>query len=87
MISKEKVRACLTGPIASVRTPFNKDGSIDFDGLRNYVDFIIEAGSKTVLLTAGDSHYLCLSDADIADVTRTAVEQTSGRAMVERCTI
>ena len=82
MISRDKVRACLTGPIASVRTMFSRDGSIDFDGLRSYVDFIVEAGTKTVLLTAGDSHYECLGDSEIAEVTRVTSEQTARRAMV-----
>ena len=57
MIDRDRVREALTGPIASVHTPFNEDGSIDFDGLRRSIDFDIAAGSRTVLLTAGDSHY------------------------------
>ncbi len=70
-ISRAEVRAALTGPIGSVRTPFRKDGSIDYHGLRRIVDFNIDAGSRTVLLTAGDSNYLLLSEAEIAQVTRT----------------
>ncbi len=80
--SRDEVRAHLTGPIASVLTPFNRDGSVDYKGLRNFIDFVISAGSKTVLLTAGDSHYICLSDVEIAEVTKVTVEHTAGRAMV-----
>lgn len=82
MIDRARVRECLTGPIASINTPFKKDGSLDFDGLRNAIDFNIEAGSKTVLLTAGDSHYIALEESEIAEVARVAVEHTAGRAMV-----
>src|SRR5688500_14752521 len=82
MISREEVRKALTGPIGSVRTPFTRDGSIDFDGLRNTIDFNINAGSKTVLLTAGDSHYFILSDREMAEVTKVAAEHTAGRAML-----
>ena len=78
----DEVRAHLTGPIASIATPFNRDGSVDYQGLRNLIDFDIQAGSKTMLLTAGDSHYLCLSDDEIAEITRVTVEHTAGRAMV-----
>jgi dihydrodipicolinate synthase/N-acetylneuraminate lyase len=35
-----------------------------------------------MLLTAGDSHYISLSDDDIAAVSRVVVEHTAGRAMV-----
>jgi len=82
MIDRARVREALTGPISSVRTPFNRDGSIDYDGLRQAIDFNIGAGSKTMLLTAGDSHYIALSDAEIAEVSRTVVEHTAGRAVV-----
>ena len=82
MISREEVRQALTGPIGSIRTPFRRDGTIDFDGLRNTIDFNINAGSKTVLLTAGDSHYFILSDREIGEVTKVAAEHTAGRAML-----
>ena len=63
MVDRDTVRAALTGPIASVRTPFDREGDIDFSALRRIIDFDIEAGSKAVVLTAGDSHYFALSDA------------------------
>ncbi len=81
-MDKQEIRAHLTGPIDSVRTPFQRDGSVDFDGLRNVIEFDLAAGSKTILLTVGDSHYICLSDEEIAQITRVTVEQTRGRGMV-----
>lgn len=81
-MDRTQVREALTGPVASVRTAFLKDGEIDWDGLRTAVDFSIAAGSRTVLLTAGDSHYYALSDREISEVTRLVVEQTAGRALV-----
>ena len=82
MIDRDKVRESLTGPITSIRTPFRKDGTVNFDGLRSTLDFNIAAGSKTMLLTAGDSHYIALSDEEIAEVSRVVVEHTAKRAMV-----
>ena len=81
-MNRDEVRKHLSGPITSIRTPFKANGEVDFDGLRRFLDFCIEAGSKTMLLTAGDSHYACLSDEEIAEITRTTVEQTRRRAMV-----
>lgn len=82
MISIEEVKSALTGPIGSVCTPFNKDSSIDYKGLRNCVEYLIENGSGTILLTAGDSLYTILTEAEIAEVTKAVVAQTAGRAMV-----
>jgi 4-hydroxy-tetrahydrodipicolinate synthase len=81
-MGRQAVRECLTGPIPSIRTPFHRDGSIDFDSLRNIIDAVLAAGAKTVLLTAGDSHFECLSDEEIAEVTRVTCEQTAKRAMI-----
>lgn len=82
MTDPDRVRHSLTGPISSVRTPFTESGEVDYDGLRQTIDFNISAGSRTMLLTAGDSHYIALSDAEIAEVTRVTVEHTAGRALV-----
>ncbi len=82
MKSQEEIRQALTCPVASVPTLFLRDGSIDFDGLRNFVDFTITGGAKTILLTYGDSLYSLLSEQEIAEYTRVTVEHTAGRALV-----
>ena len=82
MVESNWVRQSLTGPVSSVRTPFLRDGAIDYDGLRRAIDFNIAAGSRTMLLTAGDSHYFALSEDEIAEVTRVTVEHTARRALV-----
>jgi len=82
MMSREEIRDALTGPIASIRTPFRRDGAIDFASLRNFLDFCMDAGSKTVLLTHGDSLYTILTDEEVVEVTRVVAEHAGGRAMV-----
>jgi 4-hydroxy-tetrahydrodipicolinate synthase len=82
MPDRAQIREALTGPITSIRTPFNRDGKVDHDGLRNTIDFNIAAGSKTMLLTAGDSHLITLSDQEIADISRIVVDHTAGQALV-----
>ena len=81
-LPRQEIRSALTGPFGSIRTPFNRDGSVDTEGLRNHVERNLENGAGTVLLTAGDSHFHILSDSEIAQVTRVVVEQTAGRALV-----
>lgn len=82
MLDAQAVREALTGPVTSVFTPFCRDGAIDFDALRNYVDFVVAAGSRSVILTYGDSHYDILDDEEVAQITRVVVEHTARRAMV-----
>ena len=82
MISREQVRHHLSGPIASLSTVFNRDGSIDYDGLRSLIDADISGGTKTILLTWGDSLFSLLTDDEIAEVTKVVVDHTGTRAMV-----
>ena len=44
-VSREEVRAALTGPVTSVKIPFQRDGSIDFVGLRTYIEFVLAAAA------------------------------------------
>jgi len=82
MIDKNDVREALTGPVTSISVPFNQDGSIDYASLRHCLDFYIANGSKTMILTHGDSLYSLLSDQEVAEVTKVVVEHTAHRAMV-----
>ncbi len=82
----DAIQHALSGPIASIRTPFQRDGSIDYASLQAAVDFDINAGSGALLLTWGDSLFSLLSDSDIADVTRAVIDCAAGRAAVVACT-
>ncbi len=79
---KPACRQPLTSPIPSIRTPFLKNGDVDYRGLREIVEFCIVSGAQALMLTAGDSHYLCLSDEEIEEVTRITCEQARGRAFI-----
>jgi len=82
MIDRARVREALTGPVASVPTPFQRDGEIDHAGIRQFVDFVIAGGSRALILTFGDSLFSLLSDHEVAEVARTVIEQSAGRALV-----
>ena len=74
-------REALTGPVPSVPVPFHEDGSIDYPGLRHFVDFVMAAGARSVMLTYGDSLYSALTDDEVVEVSRVVVEHVRGRAM------
>ncbi len=77
-----EIRTALSGPWPSIRTPFTEAGDIDFESLRNYLEFVIDAGAKAVVLTWGDSLYSLLTDEEIAQLTETVVTHVRGRAFV-----
>lgn len=82
MKTNAEVRAALTGPIPSIRTPFTRAGDIDERGLRNMIEFDIAAGAKSLVLTYGDSQCSALTDQEVGDITRIVSEQAAGRALV-----
>jgi len=81
-VDLEKAKHYLTGPVMSVTTAFDKDGQIDYEGTMRVIDRSIEGGSRTVMLTAGDSHYICLSDEEIAELTKRTCDYVGPKAMV-----
>jgi 4-hydroxy-tetrahydrodipicolinate synthase len=72
-------KASLTGPCASIRTPFKKDGFIDYEALRNQIDFVIDAGANAIILTHGDSLFSLLTDDEIAQITKTCADHINKR--------
>ncbi|HKI68770.1 MAG TPA: dihydrodipicolinate synthase family protein, partial [Verrucomicrobiae bacterium] len=80
--SKTAVREALTGPCASVRLPFDRGGAIDYPSLEKQIEFVLHAGSKSVILTRGDSLYSLLTDDEISEVTKAVVKFVNHRALV-----
>ncbi|MBS0661624.1 MAG: dihydrodipicolinate synthase family protein [Verrucomicrobia bacterium] len=82
MKSVAEFRHALSGPLASLSTPFDRQGAIDYAGLHRFTDFVIAGGSRAVVLTYGDSLYSLLSDAEVAEVTADTARHAGGRALV-----
>jgi len=77
-----EVRAALNGPWPSIRTPFTREGQIDYVALRRLIDALIVAKAKALVLTWGDSLFSVLTEDEIAEVTKVVVQQANKRAMV-----
>ena len=69
-------------PIPSICTPFLEDGEIDHAHLALMVERYLECGNSVLMLTAGDSHYACLTDRELAEVTFAVLKQVNRRAAV-----
>lgn len=79
------VRENITGPVPSLNPQFNKDGSIDWKSTANIVDFLVQSGAKTILLTYGDSLLSILTDKEVLELNKLLVDTVNKRAMVIGC--
>ena len=75
-------KSLLSVPIPSISTPFMPDGAIDYAHLETMVERYLEWGHSVLMLTAGDSHFACMTDREIADVTFAVLRQVNHRAAV-----
>jgi len=81
-IDRAWVRDSVTGPFSAVHPLFTREGAIDYDGIATEIEHNLAAGSRTMLLTYGDSLHSLLTDDEVADVLRAVIAQTRGRAMI-----
>jgi len=81
-MNRSEAKDIFSGPIPSIRTPFKRDGDIDFAGLAKIVDLCLAHAYRAIMLTAGDSHWACMSESEIATVTQAVCQQVKGRASV-----
>ncbi len=72
----------ITGSIVALATPFQTDGSIDYDCLRNLIAWHIEQGTDCigVVGTTGESPTVTIEEN--CEIIRAAVEQARGRVPI-----
>jgi dihydrodipicolinate synthase/N-acetylneuraminate lyase len=70
------------GVFPVVPTPFNPDGSLDLDGQKRVLDFMIDAGSDGLCILANFSEQFVLSDDERELLARTCLEHVAGRVPV-----
>jgi 4-hydroxy-tetrahydrodipicolinate synthase len=80
--SRTEIIDALTGPIPTLRTTFRRDGSIDFCGLKNSIEFDITAGCKSIMLTPGDTLYSILTDKEVGEIVKFVVEEIKSRVLI-----
>ena len=79
--SISEIRSLLDGPVCSIPTTFNRDGSMDLKGTGSIIEAGISGGSAVSLLTYGDSQLEVLSDDELTELTRALVNQSNQRSM------
>lgn len=69
----------IKGTVIPLPVPFNKDASVDYEGMRKYVDFLATNGIETVMTTVGTSRFNLLTTEEIKKINEAVVEAAAGR--------
>lgn len=80
MVAAREVK--LEGVVPIVPTPFTADEEIDFAGLERCLQFVAERGLAACCLPAYASEFYKLTDAERADVVRTAIQTVGNRVAI-----
>jgi len=70
------------GTGVAIVTPFNTDGSVDFDALRKLVNHIVEGGAGTIVILGTTGEPAVLNHEEKAAVIQTIKETNAGRAQL-----
>lgn len=77
-----RTEARYRGVFPVVPTPFNADGTLDLEGQKRVLDFMIDAGSDGLCILANFSEQFVLSDDERELLARTCLEHVAGRVPV-----
>lgn len=69
------------GPVVPLPTPFTDSDEVDYDSLRDYVNFLVDHGIPNVMTTVGTSRFNLLVEDEILKVNETVVEAAGDKAI------
>jgi 4-hydroxy-tetrahydrodipicolinate synthase len=72
----------LKGIVPALMTPFKKNGEIDFEFLKEHLDFLIESGVDSLYILGTAAEVFLMDLEERKAVARTVVEHTAGRIPV-----
>lgn len=71
-----------TGANVAICTPFNSDGSVNYDDLAKLIEFNIENGTSSITICGTTGETCTLSDEEHKSVTKFAIEKVAKRVPV-----
>ncbi|MBI3941833.1 MAG: dihydrodipicolinate synthase family protein [Chloroflexi bacterium] len=78
----QELKNKIVGVVAGLPTLFHEDYSINHQGMRTHVNFLVENGMDVVILSLGISELRSLEFDEVKAVTKTVVEAAAGRVPV-----
>jgi 5-dehydro-4-deoxyglucarate dehydratase len=81
-ISPTELKFRLNGYLAFTLTPFNGDGSVAPDVLRDEVELLLASGCSAIFAAGGTGEFFSLAPAEYRTVVETCVQQVRGRVPV-----
>lgn len=72
----------LTGSVVALVTPFQEDGSVDFEGLERLVDFHLANGTDGILVLGTTGESSTMTDEEDLAVAEAVVKRVAGRIPV-----
>ena len=81
MSSSSEVVERLRGPVQPLPICFRSDGSVDYEAVARYVDWLCEHRAPVLLLTSGTSEFAYLSDDEVLRLTAKIAEVNAGRSL------
>ena len=80
--TREELWRRIRGPVYPIITPFDRDGRIDYGGIRNYVRYLNGFNVRTIMTTTGAGRFNLLTSQEIISVGRAVIEANKGKAIV-----
>jgi len=71
----------IKGPIVPIIPAFHANQNLDVESTCRWIDWLIGKGIKLFWTTNGTTHYVCLSDAEIMELTKALAHTISGRGI------
>lgn len=78
----EEVRSKLRGEIVPVPTQFHNDLSVNYEGIRAHVEFLLDRGVKSLYLALAASEFEYMTLEERLRVTEVVSRTTAGRAVI-----
>ena len=75
-------KTVFTGSAVAIVTPFYSDGSVNYDKLKELIDYQIDNGTDAIVITGTTGESPTLSPKEHADVIKEAVKMVAGRVPV-----
>ncbi len=77
----DELKELIKGPVFPIPTPFTDDFKVDYASIKRYVDFLIEGGAGTLMVTVGTSRFELLTTEEMMGVNGAVAEAARGRAV------